>query len=491
MRIGVIGLLHESNTFVTRPTTLENFHDAVVLAGDAIRPAFDGAHHEIGGFLAGIDAAGETAVPIFVARALPAGTITAEAFDELTSQLLAALDQVGPLDGLLVAPHGATVAANWPDADGHWLSLVRERVGDSMPIVGTIDAHANLSPLMVNSVDALIAYRSNPHLDQRDRGLEAATLLVRTLRGEVRPTMAASFPPLAISIEQQETAAPHFAPHYDFADGQLDQAGVLSNSIVLGFPYADVAEMGSATIAVTDNDPSLAQRLADELADRLWQHREDFRGDLLSVEQALDRCEDFERPICLLDMGDNVGGGSAADGTFLLKGLLDRPQWRSFVCLFDPSAVEVAQRTGIGNVAELSLGGHVDDQHGEPIDRECRIISLHDGRFQETKPRHGGMSRFDQGATAVVETASVTVMLTSRRMVPFSLEQLRSCDLDPAAFGILVAKGVNAPLAAYREVCPICIRVNTLGSTCADMTQLSFQHRRRPMFPFEDDASLV
>jgi len=491
MRIGILGLLHESNTFVTRPTTIDNFRDAVLLSGDAIRPAFDGAHHEIGGFLAGIDAAGETAVPIFVARALPAGTIDAESFDELTRQLLDALDDAGPLDGLLVAPHGATVAANWPDADGHWLSLVRKRVGDSLPIVGTIDPHANLSQQMVDSVDALIAYRSNPHLDQRDRGLEAASLLIRTLRGEVRPTMAATFPPLAISIEQQETGAPHLAPHYDFANAQLQQPGVLTNSIVLGFPYADVAEMGSATIVVTDDDEALARKLADELADRLWQHREELRGSLLSVDEALDRCSDLQPPICLLDMGDNVGGGSAADGTFLLQGLLDRPEFWSFVCLYDPEAVAAATQAAPGGSCELSLGGHSDNQHGEPVRRECRVVSLHDGRFSESQPRHGGMSKFDQGPTAIVATGNVTVMLTSRRMVPFSLEQLRSCGLDPSSFDILVAKGVNAPLAAYREVCPSTLRVNTPGSTCADMTQLTFHNRRRPLFPFDADASFL
>ena len=488
MRIGILGLLHESNTFVTRPTTIEDFRDTVLLTGDAIRTEFDGAHHEIGGFLAGVDATGETAVPIFVGRALPAGTVDAESFDELTNQLLTALDDAGPLDGLLVAPHGATVAANWPDADGHWLSLVRERVGDSLPIVGTIDPHANLSQQMVDAVDALIAYRSNPHLDQRDRGLEAANLLVRTLRGEIRPTMAATFPPMAISIEQQETGAPHLAPHYDFANEQLEQPGVLANSIVLGFPYADVAEMGSATIVVTDGDAALARTLADELAGRLWEHREELRGALLSVDEALDRCADLPTPLCLLDMGDNVGGGSTADGTFLLQGLLNRPQWKSFVCLFDLEAVAAATQAGPGGTCELSLGGHSDDQHGEPVWRECRVISLHDGRFSESQPRHGGMSSFDQGPTAIVETGNVTVMLTSRRMVPFSLEQLRSCDLDPAWFDILVAKGVNAPLAAYREVCPTSLRVNTPGSTCADMTKLDFHNRRRPMFPFEGDA---
>src|SRR5205807_7312822 len=118
----------------------------------------------------------------------------------------AAIERAGPIDGLLVAPHGATVAANHADADGHWLSRLRQRFGKRFPIIGTLDLHANVSPQMVAACDALIAYRTNPHLDQRDRGIEAAQLLARTLRGEVRPVMAAEFLPLAINIEPQATA---------------------------------------------------------------------------------------------------------------------------------------------------------------------------------------------------------------------------------------------------------------------------------------------
>src|SRR5262249_30020928 len=159
-------------------------------------------------FFQGLKAENVAAAPIFAARALPHGTVQADAFDDLFGRIESSLDRAPQLDGLLVAPHGAMVSERYPDADGEWLSRLRQRFGWSFPIVGTLDLHSNLSPLMVQSCDALIAYRTNPHLDQRQRGIEAATLMARTLRGEVRPTMAATFPPLAVNIERQLTAAP-------------------------------------------------------------------------------------------------------------------------------------------------------------------------------------------------------------------------------------------------------------------------------------------
>ncbi|MDX1928509.1 MAG: M81 family metallopeptidase [Pirellulaceae bacterium] len=492
MRIGIIALLHESNTFVRQPTTLTQFHEDLYLEGESIREQLANSHHEIGGFFAGLEqftGAGDVvAVPLLATRATPSGIITAETMDALVARILALVEATPDLDGILVAPHGAAVSQLAADADGYWLSRLREHVGKDLPIIGTLDAHANLSPVMVQACNALVAYRTNPHLDQRARGIEAASLMVRTVRGEVRPTMAATFPPLVINIERQCTSEPHWQPHYQFADEQLSQPNVLSNSILLGFPYADVAEMGAATIVVTDNDAALAQRLADELADRLWQHRADFVAQLTSIEAALQICEaDSQSRYCLLDMGDNVGGGSAADGTTLAAALLSRRLVKSFVCLYDPESVAACSASGIGIQLSLTVGGKVDDHHGSPLAIVARVVSLHTGCFREDAPRHGGIVEFDQGATAVVETLdrSLTIMLTSRRMVPFSLQQIKSCQLDPLQFRILVAKGVNAPLAAYREVCDKFLRVNTLGSTSADLNQLDFLHRRRPLYPFE------
>lgn len=496
MRIGVIGLLHESNTFLSRPTGLASFERQAILGGEAVRAHFSTSHHEIGGFFTAIEETSRSAraaiaaVPIFAARALPSGTIAAVAWETLLRRMFDELEQAGPLDGLLVAPHGATVSESHPDADGHWLTELRQRFGQDKPIIGTLDAHANLSPAMVAACDALVAYRTNPHLDQHARGQEAARLMIRTLQGEVRPTMQAVFPPLAINIERQMTDEPQLRPLYELADAQLQRPGVLSNSILLGFPYADVAEMGSSVMAVTDGDAALATALANELAHSMWDARQDFVGQMIDVDDALDRCEEMQGPICLLDMGDNVGGGSAADGTWLAHAIHQRRIGPAFVCLYDPESVLVAERAGIGAHVELSVGGKVDTQHGPPLTATVRVQSLHDGKFRESGVRHGGITEFDQGRTAIVTTDhGLTLMLTSERMVPFSLQQLISCGLDPGSYRLLVAKGVNAPLAAYRECCRSFIRVNTPGSTCADMTQLEFHHRRRPMFPFERETT--
>lgn len=491
-RVGILAFLHESNTFVRRSTTLQQFEQDVLVVGEDVRQRFGETHHEVGGFFEGLAGAGIEAVPLFGARALPAGVIAAPDYAMLVDRLLETVRSAGPLDGYLVAPHGATVSQEVPDADGHWLAALRELVGPTTPLIGTLDAHANLSPRMADVTDALIAYRSNPHLDQRARGRQAADLMARALRGEARPKQAAAFPPLAISIERQTTSAPHLAPAYEFADAQLQQPGVLANSILLGFPYADVAEMGTSTIVVTDGDAELARRLAAELAGFLWEQRLHYRGQYQDAATAVARARELSpgERACLLDMGDNVGGGSPGDGTTLLAELLEHRVDQSEVCLCDPQAVVAATAAGVGNTVSVEVGGKADDQHGPPVGVRAEVQGLYDGKFQETRPRHGGFTRFDQGPSAVLRCErGPTILLTTRRMTPFSLNQLISCGLDPASFRILVAKGVIAPVAAYEEVCQHFIRVDTPGSSRADMTKLDYHHRRRPMEPFEPNTT--
>jgi microcystin degradation protein MlrC len=334
-RVGIIALLQESNTFLAGRTTLDHFRADLLATGPAVRETLAEAHHEVGGFFAGLAAAGIEPVPIFAARAIPYGTMTAECLEALLEMMAAAIEAAGPLDGLLVAPHGATVSEQIADVDGHWLGLVRRRLG-AIPIIGTIDPHANLSPAMVAATDALIAYRTNPHVDQRDRGLEAAGLMARTLAGEIRPTQAAAFPPLVINIECQDPSVFPCLPHYEAAArlrsgyenasaaDPVARGTVLSTSIVLGFPYADVPEMGSAAIVVTHDDLAAARRHADAVGDGLWQARDTFRPALAGIEVSLDRAAAVVGPVCLLDMGDNVGGGSPADGMAIARAILRR-----------------------------------------------------------------------------------------------------------------------------------------------------------------------
>lgn len=487
MRVGILALQHESNTFIQTATTLADFEHDVLATGDEIYPIFKKSAHEIGGFFAGLAETDLEAVPIFVARALPGGTITAETVDTLINQMLAALKQAGPLDGLLVAPHGAGVSESERDLDGYWLSLVRDAVGPDLPIICTLDAHANVSQKMIDACNATIVYRTNPHIDQKDRGIEAARLMDRTLKGEVKPTQAACFVPLAINIERQHTSSEPCDSLYYVANKMLEMPGVLSNSIILGFPYADVEEMGSGFIVVTDDNPTQARELADELGQTLINRRDEFKAHLIGIEEALDRAEQMEGPVCFLDMGDNIGGGSPADGTTILHAIKARRGPTSFACLYDPEAAQAAIAAGPGiHLPELVMGGKTDDLHGEPLVANVTVISVHDGDFTEAEVRHGGKTEFHMGPTAVVQTDfGLTIMLNSHRTPPFSLGQLTSCNIHPGDYQILVAKGVQAPLAAYRPVCPNLIRVNTPGSTSADMEHFDYHYRRKPLFPFE------
>lgn len=493
MRVGIIGLCHESNTFIPKPTVYDDFRRVGIQVGEELRKAFLNGHHEISGFFEGLAEAGIDAVPIYYARTTPSGAISAETADRLVEDLLRYLAEAGKLDGLLLCPHGANVAENHPDLDGYWLSRVRAAVGANMPIVCTIDPHCNLSPLMVNSVNATIAYRSNPHLDQRQRGLEASRLLARTLRGEVKPTQAGAFPPIAINIERQLTTASPCKEFYDLANQMLTRPNVLSNSIVLGFPYSDVEEMGSAFIVVTNNDPATAQKYADELANYLVKHRHDFVAVLTPVAEAVEEATKHAAPVCLLDMGDNVGGGSPGDSTLIAHEILRRGNPRTFIALCDPQAVQVAQKAGVGNTISLAVGGKVDNRHGQPLHVTVRVKSLHEGKFTESQARHGGMTQFDMGLTAIVETLNedgkpgpLTIQLTTNRTIPASLGQIVSCGLDPKSFQILVAKGVHAPIGAYGPISSKTIRVNTAGSTSADMTSFTYHNRRKPLFPLEE-----
>lgn len=488
IRIGIIAIQHESNTFLQGVTDLEFFKSCLFLRGNEVRERLTGAHHEVSGFLERLEEeAGFEAVPLFMAAATPGGIVTADALQQMWEIVLEEIDKAGPIDAWLVAPHGAGVSEEHRDMDGWWLSQLRSKVGDEALIVCTLDPHANVSERMILACDATITYRENPHLDQKARGREAATLIVRALRGEITLTQAAALPPVAINIERQLTSAYPALLLQQEAQRIRDLPGVLSVSVILGFPYADVAEMGSGFIVVTDGDADGAKAHAEHLEQWLQCQKEQFKGHLVEVEEAIAAIAESEKPVGLLDMGDNVGGGSPADSTLLAHALRESGVGKTLICLADPEAVTMATAAGVGKTLTLSMGGKTDAYHGEPFSAEVTVVSLHDGYFRETQPRHGGRVEFNMGPSVVVRTAEgMTVLLTTRRSAPVSIHQLLSCGIDPQDYDAIVIKGVHAPVAAYRDVCPTLIRVNTAGVTSADMQQFTYKHRRVPLFPFEE-----
>ncbi|MBL9156424.1 MAG: M81 family metallopeptidase [Verrucomicrobiales bacterium] len=486
-RVGIVGLLQESNTFLAGTTRRAHFEADLLLRGEAIREVMAETPHEVGGFFTGLaEAEGEIeAVPLFLARALPYGRIDQADFEKLVEELLASVAGAGPLDGILAAPHGATVAHGHDDADGWWLGRLRELIGPDVILIASLDPHANLSPAMVAATDAIVAYRSNPHLDQRETGIRAARLMIGTLAGKLRPVQAAAYPPMSINIRSQNTGESPMREFYETIAALGDRPGIVSHSVILGFPYADVAEMGSSVLVVADGDAALAEETAAAMGEVMWQRREAFEPVQTGVGEAIGiALERAARPVVLLDMGDNVGGGSPGDATAIAH------EWRRsgdgsslFVCLHDPAAVESAEKAGSGGRFDQAIGDPAD-----PLPGSWQVRSLHDGIFHEAQARHGGFSVFDQGATAVLDhlDGKIVAMVTTRRMAPFSLAQMTAFGLDPAAFAVIVAKGVIAPQAAYAPVAKGgFVHVDSPGVTRADMTKLVYEKRRRPLFPFE------
>lgn len=487
-RIALLGIYHESNTFVSEPTTLEDFRGGRYLKGQDIINEYKEAHHEIGGMIEVIDQEKMEMVPVFYAEVTPSGTITAEAYEVLFEDMMKELDNVLPVDAILVVPHGAGVSKDFPDMDGHWLSQLRKKVGPDIPIVGTLDLHANVSQLMVSSTDALVSYRENPHIDQRQRGKEAANLLVRKLRQEIELSQALVQVPIAISIEQQRTDEEPCVSLYKYARKLAQKEGILSLSIQLGFPYADVYEMGTSIIVVSDGNPELASTTARELESYMIENKEQYIGIKVDVPSALHKIKDSAKPVLLLDMGDNIGGGSPANNLCILKAFEEDKEYRYFVCIYDPQAVTDLEDKNIGDYSTIDISG-VNGKGAAHVTVRAKLQQIsEEGTFKENNPRHGGQVNYKMGKTAIVTTENgSTIMLTSLRTVPFSLEQLLAFDVDPLDFDAIVAKGVNAPIAAYGPVCPTIIQVNTPGVTQADMTLFEFHSRRKPLFPFESE----
>lgn len=493
-RVALVGLYHESNTFLSQPTTLQNFKDSHFIMGESIRAEYAEAYHEIGGILEVFDASDVEIVPLVFAEATPGGVIDQASFDYLVELILKELQAQGPWDGIMACAHGAAVAQGYPDSDGYWISKVRELVGKDIPIVSTLDPHANISPLMGEATQAMIAYRTNPHLDQRETGKKAATLLLQILLKKIQPVQIVSQTKVSISIEQQYTQDMPCKALYDYVDRFIAHEKVCSISVILGFPYSDVEKMGSGFVVVTDDDQALAMEIGQSLRAYLEQHCHDFVGDKKQIPQAMAALPDLPKPVLLLDMGDNVGGGSPGDSTHLLSALVASAKYRFFYCVYDPPSVAQCRHLSVGDRVDLSVGGKSDQLHGQPIQLSVVISGKYEGVFKEKAPRHGGQVQYNMGATVCVTTDNDSmIMLISKRVPPFSLSQLTTFGIQVQDYEVVVAKGVQAPIAAYGPEVSSILRVDTPGVTRADATQLRFHHRRKPLFPFENisDATSI
>jgi microcystin degradation protein MlrC len=484
--VATAGFLHESNSFSSVPTRFEDF---------ALRPGGEGAiaawarnQDEVAGFIAGARDEGLTPIPILVALATPSGPVTGDAFERITGDLLDRLKAAAPVDGLLLALHGAMVTQSCPHADAEVVRRLREALGPGFPIVVTHDFHANIPPEIIESSTALLTYKTNPHVDQHDCGRHAARLMAGILYGRTHPVQALAKPGMLYNIRFQNTSLEPLGPVTEASRALEREPGVLAASVAGGYQYADVPAMGPSVVVVTDGDRELAERSAARLGAMLLETAAAMKLELPDPAEAVAQALASDRfPVVLVEMGDNIGGGSPGDATFLLAELVRQHARGWVVAIADPEAVEAAVLAGVGQPLEVLAGGKTDRLHGDPVRLRGAVKSLHDGKFLEPAIRHGGQRYHDQGLSAVLRVEGSTadlenlLLVTSKRQMPFSLHQLISCGIYPERQRILVVKAAVAFRAAYEPVAARIIEVDTPGITAVNPARFTYRHVRRPL----------
>ncbi len=489
-RIAIGGILHETHTFMQAGTTLADFAAQSLHFGEDLITSMRGSRSGIGGM---IDRALEynwQLLPTLYAAAMPAGTVTEEAYGQLLDELKNRLAQHMPLDGLLLALHGAMVAQGLLDAEADILAQARAIVGDEIPIVVLLDMHGNISPRLVELADVLLAYDTNPHIDAYARGVDAAAIMARLLRRELQPTSAYSRPALLLPAQSTGTeAAPLSSVHARAAEIKADD-DVISIAVMAGFAYADTPFTGPSIIVTTDNQPELAAAYADELSAILYDQRKEALPRFVAPHEAVSLAKRHDRgPVILVDSADNIGGGTTGDGANALAAMLDHDVREGAIILADPEAVDRCWRAGNGSELTLAVGGKVDDWHGQPVTVTGSVRALSAGVFECELPDNHFASFYGEtvhmGRCAWLRVGGVNILLTERKTPPLDLAQLRNIGIIPEAQSMIVVKSAVAWRAAYMPIAAAVIEMDTAGLCSANLSRFPYQQLMRPVFPLD------
>jgi microcystin degradation protein MlrC len=488
VRLFLAMLSHETNTFSNVPTDRAQFEARDLRYGGEIIEVYRGTGTCLGGMIGAAERLGATLIPSVAASASPAGLVTRDIYEHVKQRMLADLKRAGRLDGVLLDLHGAMVPEGIDDGEGDIIAAVREAVGPGVPIAVTLDFHGNLGRDMIAKADLLHGYKTYPHVDMAERGVEATERLAQVISGRITPTAAWRKPPLMPPLGRQGTARGPMRRLYDLADEMEKDPRVISISLFAGFPYADIPDAGLGIYVVTDDDQALAERLAGQLERVAWEHRREFIHSARPVKEAVARAVAAEgRPIVLADMADNTGGGAAGDGTEILRELL-RVGARSatVACIWDAVAVQTCIKAGVGTRITLDIGGKVDDRHGAPVSVTGTVRTLSDGRFVHRGPMmHGLPGRL--GATAVLDVNDIKVILISYRWQTLDPEMVRFVGIDPLLEKILVVKSTIHYRAAFEPIAKEIIEVDAPGLSSSNLSRFEYRRIRRPIFPLDPD----
>lgn len=475
---------HETNAFCSNRTGMPEFQARLLKMADEIIPFFKGVDVELGGIIAGCEEEGVEMIPSVAANAMPGGLVTREAMEFVKCEMLKTIATAGSVDGILLSLHGAMVVEDSQDGEGELLSALREVVGPDVPIIATLDHHANLTQTMLAKATCLFAYDTYPHIDQYDRGYEAAKTMARVLRGEIKPIMCGGRIPILASYLQTAKA-----PMKDFIDAAHhweEDRRVISVSVMVGFPRADIPDCGCSVIAITDDNEKLAHEIVESMVDIIWARREECTLSPTPLEEAVHRAITASKgPVVLADIADNPGGGGSGDTIYILRELIRQGAKNvALAIIWDPEVVEQAVAAGVRSQIKVRLGGKMEPQFPESIDVEATVKTIADGLFVNKGPVGRGL-RNDVGRMVVLDINGIEVIIPERRIQPWDPEIFRRMGIEPTEKQITVVKSSLHFRAAYGPIASEIIEVDAPGITAANFHQFNFKNLSRPIFPLD------
>jgi microcystin degradation protein MlrC len=488
MRIAVGQFFQESNTFSPMPTTVETFQSVYLRRGDELFTAFGDSRVEVPAFLATLKRAGVEPVPLLAASALAGGPVTRAAFETIMRDLEARLVAAARLDAVLLALHGAMCLEDEPDAESEIIERVARVLPPGTPIGVTLDLHGHITPRMLKPNVFYVGYREYPHIDMYETGTRVAETMLETLRGKIRPRMALAKLPMIVSPSKARTVDEPLRSLLPVAR-QMEAVGeILHVSYFPVQPWLDIPGLGFAVLVCANGEAAAAQRAADRLASLVWERRQEFDPDLVTLEAAIETGLQEKGTTVVADSGDAPSGGSAADNVSVLRALLaagtERSGRLSYVTLCDAEAATACAKAGVGTTLTLDVGHKVSRNDGKPLRIICRVHTLGDGAFVMLGAGAQG-TRIEQGLTAVVSIGDIRLIIRSLPALEWDTGIYTAFGLRLEEAALVFVKSPSHFRVAFAPYAHRILSADTPGPTCPNMRRLVFHHVTRPLYPLD------
>lgn len=485
-KIGIAFFYHESHSFTPNVTTLDDFRNEALLTGTSVMDHYTGTKTEVGGFIDALQQYEEVEiVPLLCASAVPSGEVTKETYKTIETKMLEQLTGK-TLDGVLIALHGAMVVQGIEDPEVVLLEKIAEKIGHNIPIAVTLDLHANNSKDLLNYTSLLFGFKTYPHIDMYDRGVDAAHAICEVvLDGQQYIAQMLALPMVLPSINMTTIDDGPMKKMIELAAEYEGITGIKNISIFGGFPYADTST-NTASIIIVGIDKQIIQETLITLADVYWEKRDDFLINLPTVEEAFEEFATMheDKPVVIADISDNPLSCGSGDTTAVLERLLalDIPN-ALFGGIYDPETIKKCQDAGEGAIIDIVLGGKVTPEFGPPIRVRAEVLKLSDGVFYNSGPFNNGL-RVDLLAAAHIRIGRVEGVLIGRPMSANDPEMFRHLGVEPTEKTLLCLKVKNHFRAAFEPLVSNIINVDAPGVATNNVHFLHYKKRDKNIWPY-------